>query len=756
MNMQHRHQHYMIITFVVSLLLTQAPAATAASLFPVTPGDVSIDYLGRIFGNVDYVLGGTGTQILGAMFKAFNIAALAFGSLVLAYSLLLSLVNSAHEGEILGRKFSTLFLPIRILIGLALLVPKASGYSLLQVFVMWTVMQGVYAADTIWGVALDYLAAGGEIYSAGADDDAVIDALPKVVRLFQLQVCNEAFQIELAATSDYAGIVLYPGKISASTAIYGGDRLNFPGNDASIFNAACGYMTLTNDNELAAMTMWLDIKGYARSYVTTNGKTPVGLSEPDLDLQAAMINGAKDYIGIMYESLHMDESDSDTKLKKAKELGWIIAGAYYYRLMDTAGSRRSIDSSNWPTITHAWSDNMLVSNYPVLSSSQLAAITNITNKAGTDDNSEYDIAYHAAAKLNAGIKENDKQSIFSLQGGSGKKCSKLWWFLKACNSLPFDLTKVMFAMLSYHLMRIRSILMKLTDPDKAIKMNPLYTIAKIGNYFLMAAIEVLLRMVILSLLLFAAGYWGAIQPLGYAVLAMSIVIAPLMMAMVAGFIVLGFICAYYIPFLPYIMFFFATIGWFAAVIESMIAAPLVALGITHPEGGHDIVGVAAPGLMLLTNVFLRPSLLIFGLIVSISLSYAAIYLLALGFNYASVRLQDHFGNSMTNIFAIIAYMSMYVLILQQLFTKSCQLIYDVPDRVLTWIGGYDQLGSNRGQEQGLQQAVQQTAQPIGGAGKMAKQGLQSSQGKFIDSTQKQDEPPPPPPDEGTGTNPGSS
>ncbi len=50
---------------------------------------------------------------------------------------------------------------IRSTLGLALLIPKASGYCLMQIFVMWVVVQGVGAADKIWEAALGYLNRGG-------------------------------------------------------------------------------------------------------------------------------------------------------------------------------------------------------------------------------------------------------------------------------------------------------------------------------------------------------------------------------------------------------------------------------------------------------------------------------------------------------------------------------------------------------------------------------------------------------------------
>ena len=48
------------------------------------------------------------------------------------------------------------------------------------------------------------------------------------------------------------------------------------------------------------------------------------------------------------------------------------------------------------------------------------------------------------------------------------------------------------------------------------------------------------------------------------------------------------------------------------IIEAMVAAPLVAFGMTHPEG-HDFLGRAQQAGMMLLNLCLRPSLMLIGL-----------------------------------------------------------------------------------------------------------------------------------------------
>jgi defect-in-organelle-trafficking protein DotA len=139
--------------------------------FSPPASDVSVEFLGYLFGNVEGVLSSSGSQIAGKMFAVLNSAVLALGGLLVAYTLIVSTMNTAHEGEILGKKWSSIWTPTRVCVGLTLLLPRASGYCTAQVFVMWIVVQGVGAGDKIWNAALDYLGSGGVIISQGTNTD---------------------------------------------------------------------------------------------------------------------------------------------------------------------------------------------------------------------------------------------------------------------------------------------------------------------------------------------------------------------------------------------------------------------------------------------------------------------------------------------------------------------------------------------------------------------------------------------------------
>ena len=139
--------------------------SSASSFFTPPTSDYSMIFLGNIFGLVDGVLSGS-SQMLGHIFAIFNAAVLALGGVVVTYTLLVGTMNTSHDGQFLGQKWSSIWIPLRATIGLALMIPKASGYCLAQIIMMFLIVQGVGAADQVWNGALDYLNQGGVFVSA--------------------------------------------------------------------------------------------------------------------------------------------------------------------------------------------------------------------------------------------------------------------------------------------------------------------------------------------------------------------------------------------------------------------------------------------------------------------------------------------------------------------------------------------------------------------------------------------------------------
>jgi hypothetical protein len=164
-------------------------------------------------------------------------------------------------------------------------------------------------------------------------------------------------------------------------------------------------------------------------------------------------------------------------------------------------------------------------------------------------------------------------------------------------------------------------------------------------------------------------------------------------AKMAGFLLLvvGVVHAYILPMMPYVIFLFFVSGMIILIAEALIAAPLWAFFHVRMDGGEFVDQVQRPGYMIAFNLFLRPTLAIFGLIASFSVFSASVWFMNETFGLAS-SIASGTGNSALRVVIIMVLMTY---LHWQLAVRSFALINQVPDRVTRWFG---QAGENLGEE----------------------------------------------------------
>lgn len=199
---------FTVVFFVLMLMGNLAFAADSNTdnstygTFIPSADDISVYLLSIIFGVVDGVLHGSGSQIMGQMFAVFNASVLFLAGIIFSYIIGKGVVDTAHEGEFMGKNKSTFMVPIRIAVATALLLPKATGYCVLQIVVMWLVVQGVGVADHVWSAALDYVNRGGSLASAPASttNSAIISPTMTISgQILTSQVCMVMLEQSIGA-----------------------------------------------------------------------------------------------------------------------------------------------------------------------------------------------------------------------------------------------------------------------------------------------------------------------------------------------------------------------------------------------------------------------------------------------------------------------------------------------------------------------------------------------------------------------------
>ena len=206
---------------------------------------------------------------------------------------------------------------------------------------------------------------------------------------------------------------------------------------------------------------------------------------------------------------------------------------------------------------------------------------------------------------------------------------------------------------------------------------------------------------------------------------------PLGSAVALVFFLLGVVLGVYLPFIPFLLFLFGLINWLISVIEAMVAAPLVAMGVTHPEG-HDLLGKAEQSVMLLLGVFIRPAAMIIGFIIAITLVYLMMQFLNYGFVYtANPLLQAAAVDSAAsfNMIAIVGILLVYAYVAIEVINQCFGMIFQVPDKIMRWIGGPQEQSNVSQMMQSVKGGVQSGAQGGGSAASgQASRGAQVSAG----------------------------
>jgi len=154
--------------------------------------------------------------------------------------------------------------------------------------------------------------------------------------------------------------------------------------------------------------------------------------------------------------------------------------------------------------------------------------------------------------------------------------------------------------------------------------------------------------------LFGAG-GGALVGMGLAKLAGSLL--GFVMTVASAFIGMGIMLAFYVPLLPFIKFFFNVLTWILTVFEAVVSAPLFALAHLTPYGDGLPGSMAQKGYFFLFSIFLRPVLLVFGLMAGFLIFFIAVHFLNASFLVATAGVGATSGG--LSVLSKIVYSIMY-------------------------------------------------------------------------------------------------
>ncbi len=408
-----------------------------------------------------------------------------------------------------------------------------------------------------------------------------------------------------------------------------------------------------------------------------------------------------------------------------KQSGWINAGAYYWATAEWLQNNSQFGSIDGTSNV----EEKALSYAKGATIAQTSAMRNIS-----DDSEKSELATGIQKKLYP-ILASYSKALGLKDHGDGTKMQNSCTGSASCDN-------VIVGMILHIILPIYdTMLSSLSDLGHGLhSADPIVIMATVGHNLIKVATSMLIGgLTLFSVAAAAAMAVGNIMPVGMGgsivvnnfIMPIAKLIFSLLQSLAMYFILVGGTASIFLPLYPWVLWTFAVLGWFIAVIETMCAAPLICLGLTKPKGQEFATDIEQ-AIMLLLSVFLRPALMVLGLCAAILLTRVAITYLThglaiLAYNMyvdpkdaaGSIAKLGNDGQSIdyinallllaTNfstggnaqginsadaisdiVFVLIAIPTIYGIIAYisyNIVTQTYSLVFHLPQYVMRWIGG---------------------------------------------------------------------
>lgn len=638
--------------FFCILVISLPSLAYAAGVFEVTPADKSMQYLGMIFGPIGSLpITAEGTSLFSKIVYLFNQIIFALGIVIIIFTSFVGVINTAQEGEVLGKKWSSVIIPFRAGLGVYLLLPSISGYNWIQVGVMWFIIQGVGAANALWKQVIQSVENDGGIHEDTRKTD-LQNAYTAVSSIFRNTLCmevvnsnteallelNEPIQIFQQGDNIYFGRKSQPGEKPLCGSI------EIPTITSSILKQGTETDSETRKQIMADAIM------LAQRTLDTSALEVITTPEANWSLYnnfviaARTLKAATNQLANTFPSIDKVNEEAITN-------GWIHAGSYYFQIASrgaSAGVNVNISSQEYDA------DNL---KDKIGKSLSKKVVDIVAGPGGRYEKT----ALNSIITLGVGDRAGGQMTINMPSSNKGPVQNILD---KVFGSLFSDLASSVGKMIT-------------TNAG-----DPVISMANFGGN-LATTIELLFWSALIAIFFvwLATSPMSCMQPLGHTMNFVLMIALPIISLCIMLLWAAGITMALYVPLIPYLVFTFSALSWVVLVIEAMLGAPLIALTLIVPS--EDEIGKAGHAIIILLGLFLRPAMMILGFILATKFLIVAIGMLNFSFA-ATLKASISMG---FGIFGFIALILVYTGLAVALVHEAFSLIYLLPDKTLRWMGG---------------------------------------------------------------------
>lgn len=669
-----------LLIIAVSLLALMVPE-TAHAIFDVSDTDKSKQiFIDPLFGPIT----GGGTSPLSEVIKAFNLAMLFIGGILVAYTLVAGTMSTAHDGEMMGKKWSSMWVPIRTAVGTAAILPVNAGFCFAQMVVIWLALQGVGLANSL---VKEFIP--NALNVTLFDPPSVQRPIRQVLEsMLVSSACHATMQHQFDSGNTRGAARLVPSMLNVGTPSV---TAVTPGTDilrSSIgvkaviryggFSGSCGVISLASGQGAAfgdssssiggvtgnalfdvdsyredlvlvheeqmrsAVTKLytlsneiIDSSANAENYEALGNRVTKELDDIALQWNTALVEKARET---------MAQNTNDKFMNSIIEDGWLLLGAWYIEIAKAqdaiVAGISSIPASSFGTFvgkpeendswftratkgTWRWVNQKATGMDSAMISENMA-IAEALASAGSSGGVGGAVADHESANT---------------RSWTSKVVS---WFINADVSLVGEQMS--------------------PGPE-----NPILMARNLGQNMTMMG---------------WAGYALSIVPVSIwpGVAAM---LSPMITAISGLIIVSGATLSTYLPMLPFVLWIGVALSWAIFLLEAMFAAPLWAVTHLAPDG-DGVVGRGGQGYMLVLSLVLRPGLAVLGFVSATVLMNPIGELINATFIGAFL---SGVNPSIFGLSQMIMGCVLYCVLMISVITKVFSLIHVVPDKILRWIGG---------------------------------------------------------------------
>lgn len=718
--------------------------------------DHSVDMLRSIFGPViDALVTGAdpdsvsaASNVIATMMSFFNSGILIVGTLIVSYVAAMGTINTANDGEAMGRNWSSLWTPVRIVAGGAVLLPTASGYSFIQLVVLMFALWGVGFANGTYktGMAIGVLSPDGVVQ--GVNDPGSFYGLRDfgkqyLAASYCARAANQIYpgaQVSAAPSADKTttngGRTEYLFQIkdrNATTNLGGGEPLcgtvsisqytAQPAKDATGIEAALEQLRAAAQNAKiqAATNLMTDLEAWVNTW-------PDDISGNWSNVDSAkfneLVNSAETQVAAALMAALSDttavKSGFQSLATSLTSEGWAMSGGWYQRVGEVRGRIAAITSESVGSVS---APSLSALPADAAASLLIGSVTTVTEAISkkSEIKGNYKAPTSSPGDLTSVIPK-DAQSdinIGSINADFDTKVS-LW-----INSMMESMVEMATGANTSGTTPLCGTAGQMGGSLNRMKcIGDYLTVARAG----IGAADVAIKTGATALRV-VAGTLSSVKGVGTG-LDLDKVVTPIwdwvievpvkQLAMMATYIEpMAFYFGVFLPSLPYVIFMTVVVGWILAVLQSLIAAPLWA--VMHMTPDRTFVGSQSQGYLLLLSLFARPALAVVGLFAAMLVSDPIIDFIAKGF----FAMRGAVVTSTGTVGAISSFLSfawwfmVFGLTLLPVLYMTFGLPQILPDHVLRWIGaGVSDLGETQAVGQmrsGMAHAASSGALPSGGS-----------------------------------------